>query len=119
MSDGSAEVNRLVDKMLAAQSRFAVTWRDDLPLTEQQGRDAAQRDEARSILLSLMSGRIDREDRLRAELAASAEDHSRSAEQFALYVEMTNARVFPNAPGIEAHTHRCAAAAKRATEAAG
>lgn len=56
--------------------------------------------------------------RLRAELAASAEDHSRSAEQFALYVEMTNAGVPPNATGIEAHMHRCAAAAKRAREAA-
>lgn len=79
MPDNSTtQANRLIDEMLAAQTRFAQAWRDGTPPTEQQRRDAAQRDEARSVLLSLI-------DSLRADVEGAA--HNRFFDQRDGYFE--------------------------------
>lgn len=49
------EAERLIDEMLAAQSRFAAAWTDNGPLTEQQLRDEVTRDKARAKLMRLLS----------------------------------------------------------------
>ena len=55
MTQRRALAARLIDSMLAAQSRFASAWRDGAPLTPQQERDERQRDEDRAKLLELVT----------------------------------------------------------------
>lgn len=46
---------RLMDEMLAAQTRFAQAWHDGVELTTQQRADEASRDRARIALLAMMA----------------------------------------------------------------
>jgi hypothetical protein len=52
-----SKLDRLLDEMLAAQSRFAAAWRDDRPLTKQQQRDEIIRDRCRSEILEIVAQR--------------------------------------------------------------
>jgi hypothetical protein len=54
-------ISRVIDVMLAAQSRLAVTWKDGVSLTPEQKKDEEIRDGARAALLSLFerNGRRD------------------------------------------------------------
>lgn len=49
------QAERLIDEMLAAQSRFAAVWSDG-PLTDRQRRDEAVRDNARDKLMEMLRG---------------------------------------------------------------
>lgn len=48
------QAERLIDLMLAAQSRFAADWRDGAPLTWQQKLDQRRRDIAREQLMGMI-----------------------------------------------------------------
>lgn len=52
------EPSRLMDEMLAAQTRFAQAWRDGAPLTEAQIQDEKIRDTARARLLKMLRGEL-------------------------------------------------------------
>ena len=58
MSSGPTQTTRaaerLIDEMLAAQSRFAQAWRDDAPLTPAQIEDERRRDAARTKLMEIV-----------------------------------------------------------------
>lgn len=48
------QAERLIDLMLAAQTRFAATLRDGVPLTWQQKLDQRRRDIAREQLMGMI-----------------------------------------------------------------
>lgn len=48
----AALITRVIDEMLAAQSRLAVSWRDGAPSTPEQTRDEQIRDGAKATLLA-------------------------------------------------------------------
>jgi hypothetical protein len=49
------QFERLIDEMLAAQSRFAQEWQDGRPLTKSQIENELRRDEARRKLMELIA----------------------------------------------------------------
>ena len=49
-----AHATRLIDEMLAAQSRIAETWTDGMLMTSQRRKDEAVRDAARDGLLQMI-----------------------------------------------------------------
>lgn len=61
MTDKTTDIPiaRVIDEMLAAQSRLTAAWKDGVPLTPEQIKDEQIRDGARAALLSLFerSGR--------------------------------------------------------------
>lgn len=54
-TDATRRAERLIDVMLAAQSRFAAEWKAGVPLTPQQQRDEATRDQARDDLMRMLA----------------------------------------------------------------
>ena len=54
-----SKIARMIDEMLAAQSRFARAWRDGQPLTEQQKQDEEIRDGLRAELIARFEAKGD------------------------------------------------------------
>ena len=54
MTGNQSRAERLIDDMLAAQSRFVQAWCDGACLTDQQRKDEAVRDAARNALLKMI-----------------------------------------------------------------